>query len=269
VRPYVTVAESSLTLENNNNKLDNSVILAGHIGSARLREAGVKLSMLDERLFFTTSAYEQTRISVSQNDDPSVIDAEVSSTLTEGWEAEIKWVPSSNVFLSFYALQQQTEFQSVTGGGNFLVSARVLGFEDVLDANGNVVYPAEAFLYGGRAFLVMPDELSSQYNIKRGNPETQLGLSAQYKLDNGLGFTMSSNHFDSVYSGRLMLVELPATTTVDVGMFLDIGRFHVKVDVLNATDERYFRARTGDTLSDSLAQAMPDRRWQATIRAQF
>jgi outer membrane receptor protein involved in Fe transport len=269
IRPYFTVAESSLTLENNNNSLDNSVILAGHIGSARLRETGVKLGMLDDKLFFTTALYEQTRISVSQNDDPAVIDAEVSSTVTEGWEGEIKWVPSSNVFLSFYALRQRTEFQSVTGGGNFLVSARVLGFQDVVDANGNVIYPAEAFLYGGRAFLVMPDELGTLYERKRGNPETQLGLTAQYKFDNGLGVTLSSNHFASVYSGRLMLVELPATTTVDAGVFLDIGRFHVKVDLLNATDERYFRARTGDTLSDSLAQAMPDRRWQATIRAKF
>jgi iron complex outermembrane receptor protein len=269
VRPYATVAESSLTLESNNNSMSNAVILAGHIGSARLREAGVKLSMVEDKLFFTTSLYEQTRISVSQNDDPAVIDAEVSSTLTEGWEGEIKWVPSSNVFLSFYALRQETTFQSVTGGGNFLVSARTLGFQDVLDANGNVVYPAEAFLYGGRSFLVMPDELSSQYATKRGNPETQLGLLGQYKLDNGLGFTLSSNHFSSVYAGRLMLVELPSTTTVDVGMFLDIGRFHVKLDMLNATDERYFRARTGDTLSDSLAQGMPDRRWQATIRAKF
>ena len=269
VRPYVTVAESSLTLESNNNSMSNAVILAGHIGSARLREAGVKLSMLDEKLFFTTAAYEQTRISVSQNDDPAVIDAEVSSTITQGWEGEVKWVPTSNVFLSFYALRQQTEFQSVTGGGNFLVNARVLGFRDVVDANGNVIYPAEAFLYGGRSFLVMPDELAPLYERKRGNPETQLGLTAQYKLDNGLGFTLSSNHFSSVYSGRLMLVELPATTTVDAGVFLDIGRFHVKLDLLNATDERYFRARTGDTLSDSLAQAMPDRRWQATIRARF
>jgi outer membrane receptor protein involved in Fe transport len=269
LRPYLTVAESSLTLESNNNSLSNAVILAGHIGSARLREAGVKLSMLEDKLFFTTALYEQTRISVSQNDDPAVIDAEVSSTLTEGWEGEIKWVPNSNVFLSFYALRQETEFTSVTGGGNFLVNARVLGFQDVVDAEGNVVYPAEAFLYGGRSFLVMPNELSSQYAVKRGNPETQLGLTAQYKFDNGLGLTLSSNHFSSVYSGRLMLVELPATTTVDAGVFLDIGRFHVKLDVLNATDARYFRARTGDTLSDSLAQAMPDRRWQATIRAKF
>lgn len=269
IRPYVTVAESSLTLESNNNSMSNAVILAGHIGEARLRETGVKLSMLDDKLFFTTAAYEQTRINVSQNDDPAVIDAEVSSTLTKGWEAEIKFVPSSKMFFSFYALRQRTEFESVTGGGNFLVNARVLGFRDVLDADGNVVYPAEAFLYGGRSFLVMPDELSAQYNIKRGNPETQLGLLGQYKLDNGLGFTVSSNYFENVYSGRLMLVELPSTTTIDVGMFLDVGRFHVKLDVLNATDERYFRARTGDTLSDALAQAMPDRRWQATIRAQF
>jgi outer membrane receptor protein involved in Fe transport len=269
VRPYFTVAESSLTLESNNNSMSNAVILAGHIGSARLREAGVKLSMLDEKLFFSTALYEQTRISVTQNDDPAVIDAEVSSTLTQGFEGEMKWVPNRNVFLSFYALRQRTEFQSVTGGGNFLVNARVLGFQDVLDADGNVLYPAEAFLYGGRAFLVMPDELSSLYERKRGNPETQLGLTAQYKLDNGLGFTLSSNHFASVYSGRLMLVELPATTTVDLGVFMDVGRFQVKVDVLNLTDERYFRARTGDTLSDSLAQAMPDRRWQATIRASF
>ena len=269
VRPYMTVAESSLTLESNNNSMSNAVILAGHVGSARLREAGVKLSMLEERLFFTTAAYEQTRISVSQNDDPAVIDAEVSSTLTEGVEAEVKWVPNRNAFLSFYALRQRTDFQSVTGGGNFLVSARALGFQDVTDADGNVIYPAEAFLYGGRAFLVMPNELSSEYGRKRGNPETQIGFTAQYKFDNGLGLTLSGNHFASVYAGRLMLVELPSTTTVDAGVFLDVGRFHVKLDVLNATDERYFRARTGDTLSDSLAQAMPDRRWLATIRASF
>jgi iron complex outermembrane recepter protein len=269
VRPYFTVSESSLTLEGNNNSLSNGVIAAGHIGEARLREAGVKLSMLEDKLFFSTAFYEQTRISVTQNDDPAIIDAEVTSTLTEGWEGEMKWVPMSNAFLSFYALRQKTEFLSVTGGGNFLVNARVLGFQDVLDANGNVIFPAEAFLYGGRSFLEMPAALSALYPRKRGNPETQLGLTAQYRFDKGFGFTLSGNHFSSVHAGRLMLVELPSTTTVDLGLFMDAGRFQVKLDVMNLTDERYFRARTGDTLSDSLAQAMPDRRWQATLRASF
>ncbi|HEX5048818.1 MAG TPA: hypothetical protein VFX89_17020, partial [Gammaproteobacteria bacterium] len=267
LRPYITVAESSLTLESNNNSMSNAVILAGHIGSARLEEIGLKSSMLDEKLFFTMARYEQTRINVTENDDSSVLDAEVSSTITDGLEAELKWVPRSNMFLSFYALKQETKFDPVSGG-TFLVDARVLGFKDVLDADGNVIFPAEAFLYGGRSFLVMPNDMPG-FDTKRGNPETQFGLSANYQFGNGIGLTFSSNHFSSVYTGRLMLVELPATTTVDAGVFVDFGRFHVKVDALNLTDERYFRARVGDTLSDALASAMPGRRWQATIRASF
>jgi hypothetical protein len=268
LRPYATVAESSLTLESNNNSMDNAVIMNGHIGEARLRELGLKTTALDEKLFFSTALYEQTRISITESDDPSVIGAEVSATITEGWEAEVKWVPLANAFMSFYALRQQTEFDPLTGGGNFLVNARTLGFQDVLDANGNVIFPAEGFLYGGRSFLVMPNDVPG-FEVKRGNPETQLGLSGNYQFDSGVGLTFSMNYFSSVYTGRLMLVELPSTQTVDAGVFWDFSRFHVKVDVLNLTDERYFRARTGDTLSDALASAMPGRRWQATIRAEF
>jgi outer membrane receptor protein involved in Fe transport len=38
------------------------------------------------------------------------------------------------------------------------------------------------------------------------------------------------------------------------------------LDVNNFTDERYYRARTGDTLGDVIAQAMPGRTWQITTR---
>jgi outer membrane receptor for ferrienterochelin and colicin len=131
-----------------------------------------------------------------------------------------------------------------------------------------VVFPAEAFLYGGRSLLVMPNDVPG-FETKRGNPETQIGLAGNYQFGNGIGLTFATNYFSSVYTGRLMLVELPSTQTFDAGVFWDFNRFHVKVDVLNLTDERYFRARTGDTLSDALASAMPGRRWQATIRAEF
>ena len=40
VRPYVTVAESSIVLDGNNNALSNDIIQAGHIGSASLEEVG-------------------------------------------------------------------------------------------------------------------------------------------------------------------------------------------------------------------------------------
>jgi outer membrane receptor protein involved in Fe transport len=130
------------------------------------------------------------------------------------------------------------------------------------------VYPAEAFLYGGRAFLVLPPGLK-EYRTRQGNPETQFGLNATYQLDNGLGFTLSANRFSKVHSGRLQLVELPETEVVNLGVFWEQDNWRVKLDVFNATDERYFRARSGDTLGDALVSAMPERRWQLTLTSDF
>src|SRR5690606_37416121 len=112
-------------------------------------------------------------------------------------------------------------------------------FRDVLDANGNVVYPAEAFLYGGRAQISLPANMP-EYEVKRGNPETQFGFNATYSLRNGVGFTLSGNHFSEVYSGRLKTVLLPEVSVVDVGMYYDTGLWHLKLDVGNVFDEQYF-----------------------------
>jgi outer membrane receptor protein involved in Fe transport len=217
-------------------------------------------------LFFAAAAYEQSRVGVAA-DDAELLDVHASSTLTRGWEAEVKWGPSPNLFLSFYALDQTTTF-APNVGANIMVDARALGFEDVVDAAGNVVYPAEAFLYGGRSFVVLPPDVPA-YERKQGNPETQLGVAAEYELSNGIGLAMSANYFSSVHAGRLKLVELPHATVVNVGLSWQMRNWHVKYDVLNVFDERYFRARTGDTLADALVSAMPGRRWQLTLRTRF
>lgn len=267
IRPYVTFAESSLALDSNNNSLDNEVIEAGHIGKAELKEVGIKASFLDGKLLITTSAYEQTRTDITTNDDPT-IGAEVSSTETEGWETEIKWVPFKNAYLSLYGLTQKTSYL-FNNGGNVLIDARTLGFQDVVDpATGAVIYPAEAFLYGGRAFLSLPAGMS-QYTEKQGSPSTQLGLAAAYQMENGLGFTLSANHLSKTHSGRLQLIELPEATTLNVGLTYDVANWEIKFDVFNATNEIYFRARTGDTLGDALVSVMPDRRYQFTVRTSF
>ncbi|HZF30962.1 MAG TPA: TonB-dependent receptor [Gammaproteobacteria bacterium] len=267
LRPYVTVAEESLALDENNNKYSNAVIQAGHIGEARLVEVGMKTALLDDRLFLSTALYDQARIGVSEDDDPAVLDAHVSSTATRGFEAELKWKPKQNLFLSFYALHQQTVY-APNVGANVMVDARALGFADVVDAAGNVVYPAEAFLYGGRSFIALPPGMSA-YEKKNGNPDTQLGVVAQYELAHGLGLALSGNFFSSVYAGRLKLVELPAARVFNVGLVWELKNWYVKYDVLNMFDERYFRPRTGDTLGDPLVSAMPGRRWQITLRMRF
>ena len=267
LRPYVTLAEASVALDENNNKYDNGVIAAGHVGGARLNEIGVKGSLADDRLFFATALYEQSRVGVGPEDAPSVLAAYASATETQGWEGELKWGPLKNLFFSLYALRQTTRFRP-NSGANIMVDARALGFRDVVDAAGNVVYPAEAFLYGGRSFLRLPPELAA-YEEKQGNPETQLGMFAEYELRPGCGFTVNANYFSSVSAGRLQLVELPSASVVNVGVFWELNGWRFKYDMLNAFDARYFRARTGDTLADPLVSAMPGRRSQLTVRVAF
>jgi outer membrane receptor protein involved in Fe transport len=107
------------------------------------------------------------------------------------------------------------------------------------------------------------------YDTKQGNPQTQLGMSVHYRMSNGFGLTFSGNYFSSTCSGRLCAVMLPSATVLNVGGFWEFDSWHVKLDVLNLTNERWFRARSGDALGDPLAQAMPDRRWQLTLRFTF
>jgi iron complex outermembrane recepter protein len=262
--PYLTLAESSLTLESNNNRMPNTVIENGHIGEARLREAGVKASFLDERLFFSLAHYRQTRTDVTEDNYAALQTASASATTTRGWEAELKWVPTEKLFLSMYGVHQQTLFVP-NSGENILVDARSLGFTDIKDATGKVIFPAEAFLYGGRSFLALPDGVP-RYSEKQGNPKNQVGVAAQYRLNEILGATVSGNYFSSVYTGRLRQVHLPASRVINAGVFVDKGKWHFKFDLNNLFDERYFRPRTGDNLGETLISAMPGRTWMAAFR---
>ncbi|HEY5808677.1 MAG TPA: TonB-dependent receptor, partial [Povalibacter sp.] len=267
VRPYVTMAEASVLLDANNNGLSNAIIGAGHIGAARLDEVGIKASLFDDKLFLTAAAYEQARVDVDADDPSALLYAYPTATRTRGLTAEVKWVPTPDLFVSAFAMKQTTRFEPNTGSVQ-LVDARTLGFRDVVDADGNVIYPAEAFLYGGRSRIVLPDNVAT-YAKKEGNPETQFGVSASHQWRNGLGITLSGNYFSSTCTGRLCTVRIPQSFLANAGIFLARDRWLFKLDLSNIFDERYFRARTGDTLGNPLAQALPDRRWQFTIKTEF
>ncbi|XOV89090.1 MAG: TonB-dependent siderophore receptor [Pseudomonadota bacterium] len=267
IRPYATFAEASVALDTNNNRLANTTIQDGHIGSAKLTEFGIKGSIMEGRLYFSLAGYEQTRTSVTEEDPGSVIGAEVSSTLTEGIEAELRFSPARDLVIALYGLEQETVF-SPNLGGNVVVNARTLGFQDVVDGQGNVIYPAEAFLFGGRAQLILPAGME-EYRVKQGNPQVQFGFNATYSLSSALSFTFSGNYFESVNSGRLRTVELPETTLFNAGISYNWNLWEFKLNVRNLTDERYFRARTGDTLGEIFVQSMPGRTWVATARADF
>jgi outer membrane receptor protein involved in Fe transport len=107
------------------------------------------------------------------------------------------------------------------------------------------------------------------YNTKTGSPEFQAGLTAGHTLKNGLGLTVSGTYLSSVDSGRLGLIRIPSSIITNASLFYSFAAWDLKLDVFNLTDERYFKARTGDTSGDYYIQAMAGRRWQATMRYRF
>lgn len=267
IRPYATLARASVLLDGNNNSLLNDVIEAGHIGSALLKEIGVKGAWLGGKLDFSSAVFEQSRDDAVEADPANVINAYATSTVTRGWQTEIKWSPRENILFSMYSLKQVTRY-SPNVGGVIQLDARALGFTDVLDADGNVVYPAEAFLYGGRASIILPDGMQD-YEKKQGNPEHQIGMTAIYQFHKNWGATLRGSYLSSTCAGRLCLVTLPSSRVFDVGLFWSSPKFDLKLDVANVADVHYFRARTGDVLGDVIAQAMPGRRTQLTATYRF
>lgn len=267
IRSYATVSRAGVLLDGNNNSLQNDVIKAGHIGEAELKEIGFKADWLSQHLNLSSSFYQQGRVDAEVSDPDAFINVYASSTTTRGWQAELKWAPRRNLILSLYALRQITRY-TPNIGENIQVDARALGFTDVMDEAGNLIYPAEAFLYGGRVRIALPDNMP-QYERKQGNPEKQLGLTAIYQLNRHWGFTLKGNYLSSTCSGRLCLVELPQSLVFDTGVFWTSPRLDLKFDISNITDENYFRARTGDTLGDVIAQTMPGRHMQMTASLKF
>jgi iron complex outermembrane receptor protein len=268
MRPYATLANSSLTLDAANNLLTPSVITApgGHIGEAELKEVGIKSSMFRNKVQVTVAGYEQSRTDVSAASDPTA-GAEVSSTIYRGVEADIKWQPTRDLFMSVFGVWQSGEY-TVAGSANIDITARQAGFQDVRDATGNVIYPAEAFFYGGRVNVTLPASLADQYKDRTGTPNTQLGYTGTYQIGKGFGILANGQYFSATWSDRLKTIRAPSATIWNAGITWDQGDWHVKLNGYNIFDKRYFRARSSDT-GLGVISAMPTARWEMTLKVDF
>jgi outer membrane receptor protein involved in Fe transport len=191
----------------------NNVITGGPIGKAELKEAGIKGSFFNNRLYLSTAAFQQSRLEVTQNEDPSLLTAEVSATVSRGIDAEIRWMIMKGLNVALFGQKETTKYNPNIGGQE-LIDGRFMGFMDITDAAGNVIYPAEAFMYGGRPSIQIPDNLP-QYLYKPSNPEYQVGLNVSYDMPWGLGATLSANYNSDVCAARLCVVKMPAVTLIN------------------------------------------------------
>ena len=264
IRPYFTYARATIQLASSNDLVSRSIAEAGHLGEAELKEGGIKASLFQDKLFVSFAYFDQVRTDVSNPaDDPSV-GAYVSSTQTKGYEAEIKWSPSGRGYVSLYGTYYDPRYLFNTNDSYELFGA-ALGFEDVISpTTGEVLYPADAYVFGGRARVTVPSEITAEYDKVGGIPQHTYGLNAYYKLTQRLGVQLGGTYFSSYWTNRLHNVKLPEAYLMNAAITYDIANFNFKLNGYNITDEEYWNSRR-----NLLVSAMPERRWEFTVRVNF
>jgi iron complex outermembrane recepter protein len=262
-RAYLTRSRTSMTLEDINNRLDNRVINTGHIGDTDLTELGIRyLSTRNNRTFSLLSFNQQFN---NQNQAGlRTLPSYLTLFSTQGWEMEVAAELGQSLDVTAYALRHVSHIKG-SSESPILVDARTLGFEDVLDQQGNLVYPAEAFLYGGRSFLRLPEDVEG-FDVRQGYPRYQAGLLLRWQLRSDLALNASLNHFSSTYSGRLKQIRLPSEQIAGVGLDHINGPWRFRVNVNNVFDSTWLRARSRDALGETLLTVMPGRTWQLMVR---
>jgi outer membrane receptor protein involved in Fe transport len=269
IRPYVTYSKSSSVLDQANNTLDRPSITApgGYIGEAVLKEVGIKFGLLDGKMLITTAAYDQQRTDLSNPDDPTA-GADATSTQARGIEAEVKWVPTKDIFLSVFGLVQDIKYIFATSA-NIEMTGRQLGYQDVFDpVTGALLYPAEAFLYGGRVTVALPTSLRSEYMDFNGKPSVQVGLNGNYQITPRFSVNIGAQYYSKVDVTRIGTLTLPSGKQFNAGVAWNQNNWLIQLSGSNLTDEVLYKARNGDTVS-GLLSALPDRTWQLTVKHDF
>jgi hypothetical protein len=234
------------------------------IGEAILREVGVKGQLFKGKAQWTLAGFKQTRNDVSSPTDPSV-GVEVTSTETKGIEADFKYIPTKKLFTSTSLVYMTSKYITGASGTNIEVNGRELGLQDIIGPNGEV-YPAEAFLYGGRTQLVLTDP-NNIYDDVPGLPNWQGAFNATYQLPLGFGINAGAQYLSKSWANRIKTVTLPQVTLYDAGVTFDHGNMHLRGSMFNITDERYFQM--GQTTNANLLTVMPGRRWQLQLKMEF
>jgi hypothetical protein len=267
--PYFTYSVQSVLQDGGNISSigADAITFGGVYEDATLKEVGIKGSMFNQRLYWAASAYQQGKSSLTLNSTGSEITSgSVDSTIAKGLELELRWVPTKQFYVTAYGVVQRSLSTVLAGVKSVRIAGTQLGFADVKDASGKVIYPAEAFTWGGQSTVNVPVDVALE---TPGYPNLQLGSSANYAFKSGLSLGMSMNYNTAVQSGWSQKLILPAYALWNGSVGYRWKGWSMKVDVMNAFDKVYFKARIGGSAGDQLLTAGLPRRFLYTLSKTF
>jgi len=246
LHPYVSVGKQALIINSGSDGGLNSTqaTRSNLTGFSTLLEAGLKGSFLKDKIFFGLSAYDQTRSSYDILAGGGA--GAVSSTVARGYEVELRMLLTANLSLTVNGNWSKSELLQSPGVVN--ISAREAGFPDVVDANGNIVIPAEAFGWGGRMQTTVPSAVS-EYNEVPGQPNHVVSTTLSYNFREGRlkGFFASMTALDqgSYSLGVLRVVKVPETWVFDASVGYRTKHWEAYVIANNVFDRDAYASGIG------------------------
>lgn len=252
--PYVTVAEQATVIAGQGAELQTGNVANGNwTDTSELKEIGIKGSFLDDELYFALSWYEQERTDFSAQ---AIVTN--SADLTEGFEAELRWVVNPDLVLTAGWTNITVENLDAQENGNRRFS--FFGAEDMV----NLADPSLA--YGGTVVGLPQSPYGSR---KAGIPENIYTLTATYAVSDEWALSASMIDVDATRSGFSQTVRLPAYTLINVGVAWEKDNWAFSLNGKNVTSERYFRANFPNLFGGQIALPELPANWVAKVSYAF
>jgi len=190
--------------------------------------------LFKDKVTYTFSIYQQTRAAF---DPLTTIAGGPASTISRGTEVQLQWTITKNLFLRASGSWSKAKFQQ---GGSVSISARDVGYPDVLDANGKIIIPAEAFGWGGRLSTVIPDS-DPRFREVPGIPDHVISATLAYNLKNYYAQVTMYNQ-GTFAVDRLATIKVPQATTFDVGFGYRNKKWEVSSTISNVFDKAVYNS---------------------------
>ena len=250
IRPYITASEQSTLIAGQGAELVTSNINSGGVfDTSELFEIGVKGSLLDDKLYFALSYYEQERTDFSAQ---SIVTNQ--STETEGLEFEMRWAVNDRFLMTAgWSNIEVVNLSTDRAGYRF----SFIGADDLPNV------PAEV-LYGG---TLGGNVISGP--VRAGMPENIYSLTGTYDFTETVAAHFSVIHAEEVDSGFSGRVKLPDYTLVNVGVLYQTDEWLFALNVKNVTDEEYFRSNFPNLFGGTIVLPELPRHYAATVQYNF
>lgn len=217
--PYLTHAESRYLELGQGGMIQRELISNGTwLQESELTEAGVKGTLLNNRLYATLAYYQQEKTSFD------AIGGLFNTYESKGLELEARYAPTKTLSFTATATWQKTE---LTSPPFFLgVPPSSLGLDPAL-------------VYAGR-FVGLGGTLGVPSPIESPTPKRVYSLNATYTAPSGWGASFGGTYVSEFYSGYLREILLPDYLICRAALFYHKGPWSVRLNANNVFDEKYY-----------------------------